>query len=60
MAGRSGSGWGRAGVLLLGVVALVVLGTSVFVGTRLLSGAGEEQAQSAVEDTTAKAKEAGK
>ena len=60
MTGRSGSGWGRAGVLLLGVVALVVLGTSVFVGTRLLPGAGEEQAQSAVEDTTAKAKEAGK
>ncbi len=45
MAGRSGSGWGRAGVLLLGVVALVIVGTSVFVGTQLLSSPGGDQAQ---------------
>ena len=55
MAGRSGSGWGRAGVLLLGVVALVVVGTSVLVGTQLLSSTGGAQAQKrAVEPTGAK------
>ena len=45
MAGRSGSGWGRTGVLLLGVVALVVVTTSILVGTQLLSSQGGEQAQ---------------
>jgi len=55
MAGRSGSGWGRAGVLLIGVVALVVVGTSVLVGTQLLSSTGGAQAQKrAVEPTGAK------
>ena len=55
MAGRSGSGWGRAGVLLLGVVALVVVGTSVLVGTQLLSSPGGDQAQKrAVEPSGAK------
>lgn len=55
MAGRSGSGWGRAGVLLLGVVALVIVGTSVFVGTQLLSSPGGDQAQKrAVEPSGAK------
>ena len=55
MAGRSGSGWGKAGVLLLGVVALVVVGTSVLVGTQLLSSTGGAQAQKrAVEPTGAK------
>ena len=54
MAGRSGSGWGRSGVLLLGIVALVIVGTSVFVGTQLLSGPGGDQAQRAVEPSGAK------
>ena len=55
MAGRSGSGWGRTGVLLLGVVALVVVATSILVGTRLLSGPGGDQAQKrAVEPSGAK------
>ncbi len=55
MAGRSGSGWGRAGILLLGVVALVVVGTSVLVGTQLLSSPGGDQAQKrAVEPSGAK------
>ncbi|MBA2512113.1 MAG: hypothetical protein H0V28_11595, partial [Rubrobacteraceae bacterium] len=54
MAGRSGSGWGRAGMLLLGVVALVIVGTSVLVGTQLLSSTGGDQAQRAVEPSGAK------
>ena len=54
MAGRSGSGWGRAAVLLLGVVALVIVGTSVLVGTQLLSSNGGDQAQRAVEPSGAK------
>lgn len=45
MAGRSGSGWGRTGVLLLGVVALVIVATSILVGMQLLSGPGGDQAQ---------------
>lgn len=45
MAGRSGSSWGRTGVLLLGVVALVVVATSILVGMQLLSGSVGDQAQ---------------
>jgi sortase A len=48
------SGWGRAGVLLLGVIVLAVLATSVFVGTQLLSSPGEDRAQRAVEPSGAK------
>jgi len=41
-------------MLLLGVVALVIVGTSVLVGTQLLSSTGGDQAQRAVEPSGAK------
>jgi sortase A len=51
---RFRGGWGKVGGFLLCLVALLVLGFSLFAGTDLLSGAGDDRAERAVEPTGSK------